>query len=68
MSITADFADGSSGGPIFNSRGAITGLVSATDAFGDQMVRRSAAPADAIRRLVRQPDAPPRDPTKAHQE
>jgi len=57
MSVTADFADGSSGGPIFNSRGAVTGLVSATDAFGDQMVRRSAAPADAIRRLVRTPEA-----------
>jgi S1-C subfamily serine protease len=68
MSVTADFADGSSGGPIFNSRGAVTGVVSATDAFGDQMVRRSAAPADAIRRLVRQPAAQPRDPTEAQQE
>jgi S1-C subfamily serine protease len=68
MSVTADFADGSSGGPIFNSRGAVTGLVSATDAFGNQMVRRSAAPADAIRRLVRVPEAPSRDPTQAKQE
>jgi hypothetical protein len=68
MSVTDDFADGSSGGPIFNSRGAVTGVVSATDAFGDQMVRRSDAPADAIRRLVRQPEAQPRDPTEAQPE
>jgi hypothetical protein len=68
MSVTADFADGSSGGPIFNSRGAVTGLVSATDAFGDQMVRRSGAPADAIRRLVRTPEALPRKPTESQQE
>ncbi|NLF70129.1 MAG: trypsin-like peptidase domain-containing protein [Candidatus Anammoximicrobium sp.] len=53
MSVTADFADGASGGPIFNSRGAVTGLVSATEAFGDQMVRRSGPPADVIRRLLR---------------
>ena len=68
MSITADFADGSSGGPIFNSRGAVTGLVSATDAFGDQMVRRSGATADAIRRLARTPKAEARDSTEAQQE
>jgi hypothetical protein len=55
MSITADFADGSSGAPIFNSRGAVTGLVSATDAFGNQMVRRSGIPAGVIRRLLRAP-------------
>jgi S1-C subfamily serine protease len=68
MSVTADFADGSSGGPMFNSRGAVTGLVSGTDAFGDQMVRRSAAPADAIRRLVRQPESQPRDSTDSQPE
>jgi hypothetical protein len=55
MSITADFADGSSGAPIFNSRGAVTGLVSATDPFSYQMVRRTAAPADLVRRLLRIP-------------
>ena len=59
MSITADFADGASGGPIFNSCGAVTGLVSATDAFGQQMVRRSGPPADVIRRLVRTEVAEP---------
>lgn len=59
MSVTADFADGASGGPIFNSCGAVTGLVSATDAFGYQMVRRSGATADSIRRLVRPVDTKP---------
>jgi hypothetical protein len=51
MSITADFADGSSGAPIFNSRGAVTGLVSATDPFDYQMVRRTGVPAALVRRL-----------------
>lgn len=59
MSITADFADGASGGPIFNACGAVTGLVSATEAFGQQMVRRSGPPADVIRRLVRTAAAEP---------
>jgi hypothetical protein len=59
MTVTADFADGASGGPIFNSCGAVTGLVSATDAFGYQMVRRTGATADAIRRLVRSATAAP---------
>lgn len=59
MSITADFADGASGGPIFNACGAVTGLVSATETFGDQMVRRSGPPADVIRRLVRTAAAEP---------
>ena len=55
MSLTADFADGSSGAPIFNSRGAVTGLVSATDPFDYQMVRRTAAPAALLRRLLSTP-------------
>ncbi len=55
MSVTAEFAEGSSGGPIFNSHGAVAGLVSATDPFGYQMVRRTAVPAATIRRLLAQP-------------
>lgn len=55
MSITADFADGSSGAPIFNSRGAVTGLVSATDPFDYQMVRRTGVPTALVRRLLRTP-------------
>ncbi len=62
MSITADFADGASGGPIFNSCGAVTGLVSATEAFGNQMVCRYGPPADVIRRLTRPVTDAPRGP------
>lgn len=68
MSVTADFADGSSGGPIFNSRGAVAGLVSAADAVGDQMVRRTAAPASLLRRLASRPDASAAAPGKASPE
>ncbi|MCO6458483.1 MAG: trypsin-like peptidase domain-containing protein [Pirellulaceae bacterium] len=48
MSVTAAFADGASGGPLFNSRGQVTGIVSATTAIGQQMVTRIAAPVSAI--------------------
>ena len=58
MSITAEFADGSSGAPIFNSRGAVTGIVSSTDPLTYQMVRRVGAPADALRRLMCDPSDP----------
>jgi hypothetical protein len=55
MSVTADFADGSSGGPVFNDHGAVTGIVSATRPLGDQMVSRLAAPAACIRALLQTP-------------
>jgi S1-C subfamily serine protease len=55
MAITADFADGASGGPVFNTAGAVTGLVSSTDAIGNQMVRRLAVPARAIWDLIEPP-------------
>ncbi len=55
MSITADFADGASGGPIFNSRGAVAGIVSSTDTLGNQMVVRVGVPVQAIRDLVPPP-------------
>jgi hypothetical protein len=57
MTVTAEFADGSSGAPVFNGCGAVTGLVSATSQLGNQMVRRTAAPAGAIRNLLRGPEA-----------
>jgi serine protease Do len=57
MTVTAEFADGSSGAPVFNSHGAVTGLVSATGQLGNQMVRRTAAPAASIRKLLRRPKA-----------
>lgn len=56
MMLTADFAEGSSGGPVLNSRGAVAGMVSSTNNVGHQMVLRYAAPAAAIRRLIRPPE------------
>jgi len=52
MTVTAEFADGSSGAPIFNPQGAVAGLVSSTEAVPDQMVFRSAVPAQLIARMV----------------
>lgn len=52
MSVTADFADGASGGPIFNRSGAVTGLVSWTQALSNQMVIRNAVPVAAIQALL----------------
>jgi serine protease Do len=55
MGLTAEFARGSSGAPVFNSQGEVAGVVLATDTFGEQMVYRTAAPAGSIRKLVREP-------------
>jgi len=52
MSVTAEFADGSSGSPVFNPQGAVAGLVSSTEPAGNQMVFRSVVPAQTIRRTL----------------
>jgi hypothetical protein len=52
MTITAEFGDGASGGPLFNPHGAVTGLVSSTSPLGDQMVFRNCVPAWEIHRLL----------------
>lgn len=72
MSITADFAKGSSGGPVFNASGEVVGMVASTRSIytgaepgkskdspkGDlQMVVRECVPADAIRALI-EPEKP----------
>lgn len=57
MAITADFADGSSGAPVFNARGAVAGLVSSTTALGNQMVIKEGPPAAELRRLFAPPAA-----------
>ena len=63
MAITAEFAKGSSGAPVFDPSGNVTGLVSSTrsiyyrDTPKDgqqnlQMVLRQCVPVSAIRRLI----------------
>ncbi len=62
MAITADYARGSSGAPVFDARGAIAGIASQTDSVyyktvkgvdqNLQMVLKHAIPASAIRRLI----------------
>ncbi len=64
MEVTADYAIGSSGGPVFNAAGEVVGMVSSTRSIhtgggnpkgsqkGDlQMVIKSCVPVDAIRAL-----------------
>lgn len=52
MAVTADIADGSSGGPVFDRYGRVTGIVSATFRVRDQMVSRFIAPIESLRRLA----------------
>jgi phosphohistidine phosphatase SixA len=52
MSVTAEFADGSSGSPVFNPQGEVAGLVSSTEPARDQMVFRTVVPAQTIRRML----------------
>lgn len=58
MAVTAEFADGSSGAPIFNSRGEVTGLVSFTSRPDDQMTHRITTPVAEIHRLIQKPSTP----------
>lgn len=67
MQITADFARGSSGGPVLDARGQAVGMVASTSSVyynndhGEQknlqMVFKECVTADAIRALVQQPQA-----------
>jgi S1-C subfamily serine protease len=64
MHITADFARGSSGGPLFNKRGAVVGLVKSTASIyydvsegkkdSLQMVFKECIPASQVLKLIEQ--------------
>lgn len=56
MSVTADFTDGASGGPVFNARGEVAGIVSARRPGTEHELAKIASPAAAIRALTA--DAP----------
>ena len=68
LAITADFAKGSSGGPLFNERGDVIGMVSSTHsvyydtAAGQpanlQMVFKQCIPAESILSLINPPPPP----------
>jgi serine protease Do len=53
MAVTADFTDGSSGGPVFNDRGEVAGIVSLQHPTAANQTARIAAPARAVRNLFR---------------
>ena len=64
MSVTADYAVGSSGGPVFNTNGDVVGMVARTystqpaknhhrhDSFGNQMVFKDCVSLDTILGLI----------------
>jgi S1-C subfamily serine protease len=56
MGVTAEFADGSSGGPLFDARGNVVGIVAGTENRSYQMVHRIAIPSHTLRMLVRTTD------------
>ena len=68
MSVTADYAVGSSGGPVFNSQGDVVGMVSRTystraskthrrhDSLGNQMVFKDCVSLDTILSLIERDD------------
>ena len=53
MGVTADFSEGSSGGPLLDMFGNVVGVVSATGGNASQMVHREAIPVSSLRRLTR---------------
>ena len=52
MGVTADFSEGSSGGPLLDSRGNVVGVVSAIAGNQNRMVHREAIPVSSLKRLA----------------
>ncbi len=65
MGVTADFSEGSSGGPLLDVFGNVVGVVSATRGDASQMVHREAIPVSSLRRLTGNADH--LQPTSAEQ-
>ncbi len=55
MAVTADFVDGASGGPVFNLRGELAGLVSFRRSSGVGELSHLATPVAALRALTAEP-------------
>jgi serine protease Do len=56
MGVTAEFADGSSGGPLFDACGNVVGIVAGTENRSYQMVHRTAIPSHTLRTLIHTAD------------
>jgi hypothetical protein len=56
MGVTAEFADGSSGAPLFDVYGNVVGIVAGTENRSYQMVHRTAIPSHTLRTLIQPSD------------
>ena len=52
MGVTADFSEGSSGGPVLNMYGNVVGIISATRGNSGKMIHREVIPVSLLKRLT----------------